>query len=291
MDFEIPLTYPSSSIKCSSPRANSNKEISIDCKIQKDFYNIKEIFIEPIIIKKKNKEILFVNKTYLSNLENINCIDYNQKQLETSKQKYDSNSTFVQTNTFNIIDNRILFNLIIYSLNAIYEDYIQIFVTITKRLSSLRNLQEIDEEKINCKLVKESGSQFGKYICEVNSKDINNKDQIETFIIESDEMPGFSETNTNPIETDENIQKNKINNYSEPEITTLVVPMLKNINFEEDNCINDGIFKLKGDLINKDVSEKGLNYELNFINPPDSGAICSFNETKKDSRIIKMGPC
>ena len=99
-------------------------------------------------------------------------------------------------------------------------------------------------------------------------------------------MSGFYETNTNPIETDENIQSGKVNNFSDPEIIKLVVPMLIDTDLDKGNCEQDGVFKLKGTLTNKDVSEKGLNDEVNFINPPDSGAICSFNETKKDSKMV-----
>ena len=94
LDFEIPLSYPSSSIKCSSPKAKANKEIFIDCKIQKEFYGIKEIFIEPTIIKKLNKEILFASKTNLTDIGIINCIDYNQKLLQDLKRKNET-YTFV----------------------------------------------------------------------------------------------------------------------------------------------------------------------------------------------------
>ena len=286
MDFVIPLTYPSSSIKCSSPKAKANREISIDCKVQKDFYGINEIFIEPLIIKKKNKEILLVNKTYLNNIGEIDCSNYNQKKLETSKQKYESNYTFVQANSFNIINNRILFNLIIYSLNEAYKDLIYIYVTITKRVTDLRNLQEVDEQEVQCKYEEIQKSQLGYYSCSMPRIDINSQDEIENFIIESDDMSGFYESNTNPIETDENIQRGKVSNFSEPEIIKLVVPFLKDTTYLNESCEKDGVFKLEGILINKEISEKGLEAELNFINPPDSGAICSFNETKKDSKMV-----
>ena len=287
LDFEIPLSYPSSSIKCSSPKVKANKEISIDCKVQKEFYKINEIFIEPIIIKKKNKEILFVNKTYLQNLRAIDCLDYNQKQLETTKQKYESNYTFVQTNSFNIIDNKILFNLIVYS-SSIYKEFIEIFVSITKRVSDLRNLQEIDELSVKCEKKKIEESQLGYYICEMPNDGINNKDEIENFIIESDDMSGFFEDNTNPIETDESIKKGKVSNFSEPEIIKLTIPILNATYIDKSNCEKDGAFKLEGNLMNKEVSEKGLYDELIFINPPDSGAICSFDETKKDSKMVMV---
>ena len=285
LDFEIPLTYPSSSIKCSSPKAKANKEIFIDCKIQKEFYGINKIFIEPVIIKKKNKEILFASKTTLSNIGILDCIDYKQKLLKDlyiKKEKY----TFVQTNNFNIINNRILFNLIVFPLKN-YEETIKIVIIITKRISSLRNLEEIDEIEENITCTKEQTSKLGNYICQGDDSNIKNKSEIENFIIESDEMTGLSEINTNPIETDESIRKGLVANFSDPDIMKLSVSRLTKPLLEvnqSDECDN-GVFSISGNLENKEVYEKGENVELNYLYPSVSGAICKFNETKINKQM------
>ena len=281
LDFEIPLSYPSSSIKCSSPKAKANKEIFIDCKIQKEFYGIKEIFIEPTIIKKLNKEILFASKTNLTDIGIINCIDYNQKLLQDLKRKNET-YTFVQTNNFKIINKRILFNLIIFQLKKKYEQTIKIIIIITKRISSLRNLEEIDEieEEITCK--KEQADELVNYICEGDNNNINNKTEIENFIIESDEMTGLSDINTNPIETDENIGKGLVRDFSDPELIKLKMPRLDgtDLKVNDNNECEDGVFTIDGTLKDKEVYEKGENAELNYLYPSGSGAICNFKETK-----------
>ena len=285
LDFEIPLSYPSSSIKCSSPKTKANKEIFIDCKIQKEFNGINEIFIEPTIIKKMNKEFLIVSKTYLKDIGTINCIDYNKKLLE-DLQKKNEKYTFVQTNNFNIINNRILFNLIVFPSQK-YEEKIKIIVIITKRITSLRNLEEINEIEENITCTKEQTNQLGNYICEGDNSNINNKDEIENFIIESNEMTGLSEINTNPIETDESIRKGRVTNFSNPEIIKLSVPMLTNTGLElyEYNECKEGVFTINGDLKSKEVYEKGENAELNYLYPSGSGAICNFNETQINKKM------
>ena len=282
LDFEIPLSYPSSSIKCSSPKAKANKEIFIDCKVQKDFYRIDEIFIEPTIIKKKNKEILFASKFYLNKIGNINCADYNARQILLAQQKYDSNFTFVQTNSFNIIQKRILFHLILYSLTKEYKKTIKVFVTLTKKISTLRNLEEIYETDVKC--TNEQSSQLGNYICNIDNTDIKTKDEIESFFIESDDIPGFSETNTNPIEIDESILRGRAINFSDPEIMKLSFPTLDVTYLNDTLCEKEGFFTMNGKL-NKEVNEEGRNAELTYINPSDSGAICNFNKSNNNGKM------
>ena len=99
-------------------------------------------------------------------------------------------------------------------------------------------------------------------------------------------MTGLYEANTNPILTDQNIQSRKIANFSDPEIIKLVFPMLKGPNLDiKNNECNDGVFNIKGYLYNKEVYEKGENVDLNYFYPPDLGAICRFNETKKNEEM------
>ena len=120
IDFDIPLSYPILSIKCSNTKAKANIEVIIDCKVQKEFSDVDRFIIEPTIIKKKNKEFFIVSKTNLT-LEDKNCADYNQKQIENSQQKYNADYTFLQANSFTLNQGKILFNLIIYSLISYYE--------------------------------------------------------------------------------------------------------------------------------------------------------------------------
>ena len=133
IDFDIPLSYPILSIKCTNPKANANIEFTIDCKVQKEFSNVDRLIIEPTIIKKKNKEFFIVSKTNLP-LTYKNCADYNQKQIENSQQKYNADYTFLQVNSFTLNQGKILFNLIIYHvLSSYYAPTIQLSYTLRKK--------------------------------------------------------------------------------------------------------------------------------------------------------------
>ena len=147
----------------------------------------------------------------------------------------------------------------------------------TKKVSLLRNLEEIYEKDVEC-----INERLGSYICNIDNTDIKNKNEVESFYIDSDDIPGFSETNTNPIEIDESIRSGKAINYSDPQIMKQVVPLLNVTKWNETQCKENGTFTMKGTIFNKEVYEEGKNAELNYINPSDSGAICSYSKANKN---------
>ena len=63
-----------------SQELKKNFDVNIDCKVQNELYEFKELLIKLIIIK-KNNEFLIVNEYHIDNL-NVNFIDYNKKQKE-----------------------------------------------------------------------------------------------------------------------------------------------------------------------------------------------------------------
>ena len=288
-DFEIPLAYPLTSIKCDAPKIKKNINVNIDCKVQNELYEVKEILIEPIIIKKKNKEFLIVNEFHNDNL-NINCVDYNKKQKEISKKQYESDYTLLQANSLNIISGRLLFNLIIYTLNSLRKT-----ITLNYILRSnsylLRNLQEqqnYEESQITCNLNNDdTNDQVGHYVCE-KTVSVSDKNLVESLIIKSDEISGIRNDNNDLKETDDNINKGTASNYSDPDNKEILekktIPIIKSNNIDTSSCNISGTFTMKGTLNEGEILKEGED-DIIFTNPPDSGALCKYSKTDRNKNI------
>ena len=281
-DFEIPLSYPSSTIRCTAPITKRRVKVSITCKIQKEFYSKEKIIIEPRIIYQKHKELLYIKK-YSSSEKDINCADFNQLEKETSSKKYYSNYTFIQTNNFNIPNpGKITFRIIIYTKqpNIKYEEKLPVKISYNKRHSTLRNLDdddeiedEIDEINADCDLDKKS--ELGYYNCSA-SAEISNKSEVTNFYIESDDISGLFEGSSNPIETDQLIENNKTINFNDDTNFNNIIN-LKISSINKDSCDQKGKFTITGD-INKSIPDDISNFYIDYLNPPDIGAICSFDD-------------
>ena len=85
--FDLPLSYPQTSFKCTVPKAEKDEEVEIVCKIQQKFKLVNFFLFEPRLVKKKYKEVLFLkrNKFELDNL--IACEDYNTIIYERAKRR------------------------------------------------------------------------------------------------------------------------------------------------------------------------------------------------------------
>ena len=271
-DFTIPLSYPLSSIKCTASNIQANRDVDLDCKIQKDFYNATQFIIEPRVIKKKHQEVIFI-KNFIYNKEKQTCYNYNTIQKKIEENKSSKNYTFLQTNNFMTTLTGLFFRIFIYSLQKDFPKEIPVSISIRRRLLNLRNLdtsQEYDE--INCigdDVQIQSSSILG-YNCTSTIK-ANDASDFEDFCLESDEVPGLYEDNSNPILTDNNIKAGvvpliskeyKIDSFENPEI-------------EDKNCSNYGTFNINGVLSNKTLNQL-KNFEIHYSNPPDSYSVCSF---------------
>ena len=288
-DFEIPLSYPSSTIRCTAPKTKKRVKVSITCKTQKDFFDRKNLIIEPRIIYQKNKELLFVKKYNLE--KEFSCADFNQLEKRISEEKYNSNYTFLQTNNFNIPKpgKVITFRIVIY-YNSDKKDYMKklpVRIAYNKKISKLRNLDDdneiTDEEDkdAECDLEKENDGKLLFYNCSAEA-DISNKSEINNFHIEYDNISGLFEGSTNPIETDEFIEKNLTINYAELDTSKNII-FLKNINISGVNCSETGQFTISGEITDKISSGK---IYIDYLNPPDIGAICSFDDTGANTELI-----
>ena len=280
--FEIPLSYPASSIKCTSPKAQEGEEVTIKCKVQKDFYNINQIFIEPKVIKKKHREILFIKKFSYPTNQLLSCSNFNQIKMENSSKKYNANYALLKTNNFSILPNKgITFTIFLYLIKSSFAKTIPINIVIVKKKKTnlLRNLddfndEEEEEKSINCTLANNSAN-IGTLNCTDDSANIDDINDILGLDIESDEISGISEYNSNPIEVDQN---GDTSNMNENEIS-----MLENPKFNDKSCQESGEFDING-IINEGVNGKN-DTNIEFLNPPDTGGLCKYNSAKKNENL------
>lgn len=282
-DFEIPLTYPSSSIKCKAPVTTADTPVTIECKIQKEFSitSKKDLIIESNIILQKNKEIFFV-EYYNQSIDSLECISYEKKLLETSEQKYKADFTLLQTNNFIKKEKGISFNIILLIIDGkINSEKVPIKIKYQKSSRNLQEEDEIEEDIICSNKVSNEKENIKSFEC--NSEKINlDKNEIEYFKIVSNDISGINEDMINPIETDKKIEKGEVFNYSDP-------ILLKELNIKkydgelkELDCSKDGIFKLVLSEVNKNrrrrrrLLENQESFEINYNQPPDNGALCHF---------------
>jgi hypothetical protein len=277
-DFTIPFSYPLSSIKCTAPSIDANRNIDIDCKIQKDFYNVEQFIIEPRIIKKKNKEVIFI-KDYTYNSNKQTCYNYNEIQKRIEEKKNEKNYSFLQTNNFTPLPSGFLFFIIlIYKTQGNFPASIPVTIYTRKKISNLRNLVESqDEEDIICvRGDSDESSSIKGYNCTSKKIQANSSSDFEDFSIESSDVPGLYEDNSNPILTDNYIKSGVV-----PLITKdYKIDSFDNLELTEKNCNETGIFYINGDLSNKGLAQL-KNFEIHYSNPPDSYGVCNFTSYNK----------
>ena len=279
-DFTIPISYPASTIKCTAPVINANIKVNLDCKVQNDFnINEESIIIEPRIIKKINQEVIYVNK-YIQYMKKETCKNYNIIQ-QNIEQK--SNYTFLQTNSFNLDKGKIYFKIFIYPIHRFIQkiELKQIVITIiVKKKSKLRYLEESpEEENITCDL-EENNKTIGEYNCKSETIKVDNENEIGSFQIESDNITGLHEENSNPIETDNNIKNNKTINFTEIPDLSIIPTFYPKIDIDNDiltkSCKNNGTFLINGTMSHKPIHNIS-NFEIHLSEPIDSSCICNFN--------------
>ena len=75
MTFNLPLSYPTFLIKCKVDKAKANEEVK--CKMGKAFKKVSSLIIDNRLLKKKSKEMIFINKKSFKLDEEPKCQNYN----------------------------------------------------------------------------------------------------------------------------------------------------------------------------------------------------------------------
>ena len=161
MTFNLPLSYPTSRIKCKVDEAKANEEVEVKCKVGKAFKKVSSLVIENRLLKKKNKEMVFINKKSFKLDDESKCENYNTYKLEKSKKRQKASFSFLSLGNFNPSGRIARFNMGIMKKPAVQFTVIKISVIITIRASSnLRLLQQMEDLylSVNCGISNQEGN-------------------------------------------------------------------------------------------------------------------------------------
>jgi hypothetical protein len=283
-DFDLTLSYPTTSLKCTAPRVSKNTETTILCRIQKEFSDSSKLLIEQTTIKKKNKEILLI-KGFKSE-DSLSCNDYNKVKSESAEKKKNSKYTFIQMNNFKPTAQQAAFNLFIYSIEA-FSKTKSIIVTVLLNINRnriryrLRHLEEVEVEA-ECTPDKEYGVGNVKLEC----KTVGNNDfrKAEGLNIESDVISGIPDT-ADPAKTDIEIIEGLVPNYNKEEVFNKVLPFIDEAEINGDSCGTNGLFSIKGKASEKiEKNDNITNFDIEIASPSGS-SFCNISSSDDDKNV------
>ena len=286
-DFDLSLSYPSSSIKCTLPSTDKDTKVSISCSVQKEFTDSSQLIIEQIIVKKKYKEILFIN-SFKSPEGKITCKDFNKLNEEKIQKKKESKFTFLQMSNFRPAPQP-KFSLFIHSLSAINLNIkitITVFINIIRRMR-LRNLEEIATDA-ECNPLKQDGTSGN---IQLDCVTISNQDlsSAKGLTIDSDEISGIP-ASADPAKTDIEIQQGLVLDYSKEEVFTKEIPIIDGAEINGDDCAKNGIFKIQNGISNKEVEKNDdMNYIDIQLSNPIAAAFCNISSTNNKNINLNCG--
>ena len=287
-DFELSLSYPSSTIKCTAPKTEKGIKVTIPCKVQKQFSESSHFIIEQMIIKKKYKEILFI-PSFKYDIK-ISCSNFNKINEEKIQKKKESTLTFLQVNNFKPAP-KPTFNLFIHSIGNLalnVKIIVIVFININRRMR-LRNLEEI-ETTAECTPNMPNGS-TGSGNIKLDCIVVSNEDlsSAEGLNIDSDEISGIPES-ADPAKTDIEIKEGTILDYNDEEVFKIVLPVVNNAEIDGDNCYNDGTFKIVNGVSTQEIinTDDIYNFDIKLSNPISSG-FCNISSIENKNINLNCG--
>ena len=284
-DFDLTFSYPSSTIKCTMPKIKKNITTSIKCYSKNDFTGDSQVLIEKMIVKKKYKEILFINsfkkETYIS------CGNYeiiNSKNLE---KKNAANYTFLQMNNyiFNKNPDQPSFNLFInskYKIPIGTSMIISAFMNVKENMFFLRNLEEHLLET-ECKPDKEYDAGNAKFICEpkIPNSTIDFSKTL-GLNIDTTDICGIPR-NADPVQTDNNIRKGIEPDYNNERVFNTKIPIIIAQSINGTMCHDNGKFEIYGKT--EDNIIENINNVNVFLSIPPISSFCSVSSKNKDIKF------
>ena len=282
--FDLPLSYPQLEIKCKVNEAKINEEVEIPCKIQKKFKLVEELVIEPRLVKKKHKEVLYVRSGKLPINQKGVCEDYNMINYLRTQRRKNAKFSFLQLSHFWPKGPKPNFFMALArtSQEAKFSEFaskpIKIIVKII-RINTLRQLDnEVKEEdlKANC-VIKNEATEACGFNC---STEVNENDDVKGMELDQDqenELAGLPE------------EAYPINlftiDYSSTENLKLI-DQLQKLTIKEINgtaCEENGIYTIIGEI--KGLKNNSI-FEIPFSSP-DSSGLCSIKNVIGDNVTIE----
>ena len=270
MTFELPFTYPSSNVKCTVDKATKGETTDITCKMQKvkKFSVFKSFVLQPKLLKKKRKEMLFIEKINMDLSEEYKCESFNELSLKRAKARKDSPFSFLQIGRPSGFNKLFFMALMKKKSTATFAKMtIKVsLITIKSRLRALEETEETDDLSVDC-TVGEQLDNSASFECDDGSKKVPTKVDID-------------DDNISGVPDDAVVQTNPTPNYSEKESLQAIdsLPSVKIYNLTSDNCSMTGAYKIFANV----TDGKELNFTtkkditIPFSNPVASG-LCVIN--------------
>ena len=278
--FDLPFSFPTSKIKCTVENATQNEDVEISCKMQKvkKFSKFRSFVLEPRFLKKKSKEILFIESQRFTLDKEYECEDFNEIKLKHAKARKNSDFSFLQI-----------------ARPVTYPKLF--FMALTKKNKEIKTF-ESQKISVNLLFPKRSGKRALQAL-ELDEKDVTILCDVATNTDNSCVYDCSSEDEIEPIKveiTDDNISgvsdENKIETEPNPDFSKLEtlqefdsLPSITITNASSNNC------SVTGKYIIEATSDKDLDFtkKNNIIIPfssPDSSGLCAIKVTNKINLTI-----
>ncbi len=283
--FMLPLSFPSSKLKCKVNEVNKTedgKEVDIVCKVQKEFKSTQAITIEDRIVKKRHKEMFFIkNKNKRKDFTvPLECKNFNEIKLEKAKRKMNKGPnkfSFWKLSKFKPIGKKVNFFLGLFKLNKEGPDF-NVFTNrklipirvIVNQTSNLRRLDGTTSEelKVDCVITEKTTTTAG---LNCTSDDVNKGEPINMTLNTDDLNKNDDDSPISGIPDDEP-PANKDQNTGLDKIDNLPVVEIKSI--DDSKCEEDGSYTIKGKVTDGTLQDYYKNVEIPF-STPDSGGVCN----------------
>jgi len=285
-DFDLTFSYPSATVKCTISNEKKDITSTISCYTKEEFNGDSQVLIEQMTIKKKYKEILFINS--FKKDSSISCGNYESIKYRNKESKNNAKYTFLQVNSFKVDTrtNKPSFNLFINSKTRIplgTSIIITLFININRNRFILRNLEEV-EAQAECKSDKEYDIGNAKLTCETIIDNNNNNIDYSKAVglnIESQDISGIPE-NADPAQTDIEISQGIVPDYNNELVLKTEIPLITSKSINGDNCQENGNFEIIGET--NDNIKITDNFDL-LLSVPKVSSSCGLSSNDKDITI------
>ena len=290
INFDLPLTYPNVELKCELKGVKKNTKTNIKCKSQTEFKSVKNIVLEPRLIKKKNQELFYIEGKIFNLGKKITCEKYETIKKQIIQKRQSTGIYYALMSKLELVNKIIQFLMILTKkkIDYIFQDkysFTSDFIFSTRR--NLRSLDEtiVSDIQIECSLNESLTLNLtGGYNCK--SGEVNNQGNPKSLEIDTDKVDSISGiekinhqsiSKTNNIDYSNKDYLGKINSL--PEVT------IKEIN--GDTCSENGQYNISGNISDtSNLETQYSNIEISFSSPESIG-LCQI-EIDKNNKEIKM---
>ena len=285
MVFELPLTFPSTKLKCKVIEAKANEEVEIICKVQKEFNLVKTFIFEPRLIKKRNKEMVFIKSNSFNFSHPISCDNYNNIKYERAKTRQKLHILFLYLSKLIQNGKFVKFNMALTRKNGnTFKDPFPLKTKVIKikpRLNNLRILEDTslsnEELSITCTLNGEKSITAVGYNCLSDKEASNTPSNIRLITDDIDFIAGIPD-DIDPSELNYAIDYSIADNLQ-------IIDNLPNVtitSIEGSDCAKNGEYVIRGTFEGNLKNYSNVEIPFGF---PDSSGLC---DIKVKNRNVTM---